>query len=50
MKKTYIHPEMEIVEIQGQVLLAGSPVGANVYDDSADGATVLAPETHYWEF
>ena len=36
MKKTYIHPEMEIVEIQGQVLLAGSPVGANVYGDAAD--------------
>ena len=51
MKKTYIHPEMEIVEIKGQVLLAGSPVGANVYDDPADGGgTVLAPETHYWEF
>ena len=50
MKKTYIHPEMEIVEIQGQVLLAGSPVGANVNDEPADGGTVLAPETHYWEF
>ena len=51
MKKTYIHPEMEIVEIQGQVLLAGSPVGANVYeDDAADASDVLAPETHYWEF
>ena len=24
MKKTYMHPEMEIVEIKGQVLLAGS--------------------------
>jgi len=32
------------------VLLAGSPVGANVYDDEADGGTVLAPENHYWEF
>ena len=50
MKKTYIRPEMEIVEIKGQVLLAGSPVGANVYDDPANGGTVLAPETHYWEF
>ena len=50
MKKTYIHPEMEIVEIQGQVLLAGSAVGANVYDDAADASDVLAPENHYWEF
>lgn len=50
MKKTYIHPEMEIVEIQGQVLLAGSAVGANVYGDEADGGAVLAPENHYWEF
>ena len=33
---------------QGRV--AGSPVGANVYDDEADGGTVLAPENHYWEF
>ena len=33
------------------VLLAGSAVGANVYDDPADGGgTVLAPENHYWEF
>ena len=24
MKKTYMHPEMEIVEIKSQVLLAGS--------------------------
>ena len=50
MKKTYIRPEMEIVEIQRQVLLAGSAVGANVYDEPADGGTVLAPENHYWEF
>ena len=35
---------------QGQVLLAGSPVGAKVYDNEADGGTVLAPENHYWEF
>ena len=50
MKKTYMHPEMEIVEIQGQVLLAGSAVGANVYGDPADGGAVLAPENNYWEF
>ena len=50
MKKTYIRPEMEIVEIQGQVLLAGSAVGANVYDNADGGNEVLAPETHYWEF
>ena len=33
---------------QGRV--AGSAVGANVYDEPADGGTVLAPENHYWEF
>ena len=50
MKKTYIHPEMEIVEIQGQVLLAGSAVGANVYEDAANEGDVLAPQNNYWEF
>ena len=50
MKKAYINPEMEIVEIKGQVLLAGSAVGANVYEDAANEGAVLAPENHYWEF
>ena len=53
MKKTYMHPEMEIVEIKGQVLLAGSPVGANVYDDSADSGDALAPDyfgSEYFHF
>ena len=49
MKKTYIHPEMEIVEVQSQVLLAGSAFDKNDsgYDSNEE---VLAPETHYWEF
>jgi len=29
MKKAYINPEMEIVEIKGQVLLAGSVFSLN---------------------
>jgi Mg2+/citrate symporter len=59
MKKTYMHPEMEIVEIKSQVLLAGS---LGVYNETITGSEmlapefetdlgeVLAPETHYWEF
>jgi hypothetical protein len=43
MKKTYIHPEMEIVEVQSQTLLAGS-----VFDMNSSGYDVaeesLAPE------
>ena len=49
MKKTYIHPEMEIVEVQSQVLLAGSAFETKDtgYDSNEE---VLAPENHYWEF
>jgi hypothetical protein len=49
MKKTYIRPEMEIVEVQSQVLLAGSAFDLkNSGDDSSE--EVLAPENHYSEF
>ena len=41
MKKTYMHPEMEIVEIKSQVLLAGS---MSVFEDEEGGGDVLAPE------
>jgi hypothetical protein len=43
MKKTYMHPEMEIVEIKGQVLLAGSALDLKDtgYDVNQES---LAPE------
>ena len=42
MKKTYMHPEMEIVEIKGQVLLAGSlPLSTEIEVNTEE---VLAPE------
>jgi hypothetical protein len=41
MKKTYIHPEMEMVEIQSQVLLAGS---LPLSDVEVNADEVLAPE------
>ena len=42
MKKAYINPEMEIVEIKGQVLLAGS---LNINTDvEVNSGEVLAPE------
>ena len=43
MKKTYINPEMEIVKIKGQVLLAGSiPVFSDA--DPVETSEVLTPE------
>jgi hypothetical protein len=41
MKKTYIHPEMEIVEVQSQVLLAGS---LPLSDTEVNAGEVLAPD------
>jgi len=43
MKKTYMHPEMEIVEIKAQVLLAGSALDLKDtgYDVNQES---LAPE------
>ena len=41
MKKVYLHPEMEIVEIKGQVLLAGSLPLSETEVNTED---VLAPE------
>ena len=43
MKKVYMHPEMEIVEIESQELLAGSAFDLNSegYDS---GVESLAPE------
>ena len=45
MKKTYIHPEMEVVELNmSQTLLAGSVLGDGVFNDLADENTDgLAP-------
>ena len=46
MKKTYIHPEMEVIEVNmDQSLLAGSVIGDGVFNDLADENTDgLAPE------
>ena len=46
MKKTYIHPEMEVVVLNmSQTLLAGSVLGDGVFNDLADENTDgLAPE------
>ena len=45
MKKTYIHPEMEVVELNmTRTLLAGSVMGDGVLNDLADESSVgLAP-------
>ncbi len=45
MKKTYIHPEMEVVELNmTRTLLAGSVMGDGVLNDFADESSVgLAP-------
>ena len=43
MKKAYINPEMEIVEIEGQVLLAGSLI-INTEAEAVETGDVLAPE------
>ena len=40
MKKIYINPKMEVVEISRQTLLAGSPGLGGSYN----GGTILAPE------
>lgn len=43
MKKTYINPEMEIVEVKSQALLAGSlPVFSD--ESPVNSGDVLAPE------
>ena len=49
MKKAYMHPEMEIVEIKSQELLVGSPFTMNSegYDSSEEA---LAPENLNWDF
>lgn len=42
MKKTYITPDMEVVDIQiSQHLMAGSIAGSNVYTDTDAGADVV---------
>lgn len=43
MKKTYINPEMEIVKIKTQLLLAGS-VNAPISDETQDNGDALSPE------
>ena len=44
MKKAYINPEMVIVEIQTQQMLAASPNGAY---NQVGGGTQLAPELDF---
>ena len=46
MKKTYIHPDMEVVELNmSRTLLAGSVLGDSVLNDLADESTAgLASE------
>jgi hypothetical protein len=47
MKKTYISPEMEVIEIKSQqTLLAGS---VNMYGENADGEA-MAPEHEWYEW
>lgn len=41
MKKTYINPEMQVVEINTPVLLTGS---LPVFEDAVNGEDVLTPE------
>ena len=41
MKKTYINPEMEIVEVKSQALLTGS---LQVFDEEITSGDMLAPE------
>lgn len=45
MKKTYIHPEMDVVELNmTRTLLAGSVTGGDVLDvDAGDGVSGMAP-------
>ena len=44
MKKTYINPEMEIVDIHTPMLLAGSDLNINsAIEDAVDAGDVLAP-------
>ena len=42
MKKTYISPVMDVIEIEKQTLLAGSDLGNNGSTDATSGN--LAPE------
>ena len=46
MKKEYFAPEMEIVNIKNQQLLAGS-VDAPVSDDTQDNGDALSPEYYF---
>lgn len=55
MKKIYISPEMDIVEIKNQpILLAGSVDGfaPNLDETGGDGTDALAPENNWydWQF
>jgi len=47
MKKEYMKPTMEIVEVKCGALLTGS---LQVFDEEITGSEMLAPENHYWEF
>ena len=47
MKKEYMKPTMEIVEVECSALLTGS---LQVFDEEITGGEMLAPEDHYLEF
>ena len=55
MKKTYISPEMDVIELKHQqTLLAGSVDGfaPDLNETGGDGSDALAPEYEWadWEF
>ena len=51
MKKKYIEPQMDVVELKHRcTLLAGSVVGSNVYNEDADNNEYgLAPGFGNWD-
>ena len=53
MKKTYISPEMDVVELENQpVLLAGSVDGfaSGLDETGGNGGDALAPEHEWYEW
>ena len=53
MKKIYMSPVMDVIELKHQqTLLAGSVAGFNgdLDDDGGDGGAALAPEHEWYEW
>lgn len=52
MKKIYISPEMDIVEIKNQPSLLAGSFKDDLNDTGGDGSDALAPENNWydWEF